>query len=159
MFTFPLEKMVGGIFYEHSHRLIASTVGFLILVLAFWLWRAEPRRWVRRLGFIALGAVITQGVLGGITVLWYLPDADLDRARQPGRRSSSASRRRSRWSRRPDGAAATRAAARVQTIARCRRLALHHDRPSSTCRSLSARRCATPMRGWRSPTSPGCSGT
>ena len=74
MFTFPLENWVGGIFYEHSHRLIASTVGFLILVLAFWLWREEPRRWVRRLGFIALGAVITQGVLGGITVLWYLPD-------------------------------------------------------------------------------------
>ena len=74
MFTFPLEKMVGGIRYEHSHRLIASTVGFLILVLAIWLWRAEPRRWVRRLGYIALAAVITQGLLGGITVLWYLPD-------------------------------------------------------------------------------------
>jgi cytochrome c oxidase assembly protein subunit 15 len=74
MLTFPREKMVGGIFYEHSHRLIASTVGFLILVLAFWLWRAEPRRWVRRLGMVALGAVITQGILGGITVLWFLPD-------------------------------------------------------------------------------------
>ena len=74
MFTFPIENWVGGIFYEHTHRLIASTVGFLILVLAFWLWRADPRRWVRRLGFIALGAVITQGMLGGITVLWYLPD-------------------------------------------------------------------------------------
>ena len=75
MFTFPLDKMVGGIFYEHGHRLIASTVGFLILVQAFWLWRAEPRAWVRRLGFIALAAVITQGILGGITVLWFLPDA------------------------------------------------------------------------------------
>ena len=74
MFAFPLEKMVGGIFYEHSHRLIASVVGFLIVVLAVWLWRAEPRRWVRRLGYAALGAVITQGVLGGITVLWFLPD-------------------------------------------------------------------------------------
>jgi cytochrome c oxidase assembly protein subunit 15 len=74
MFSFPLEKMVGGIRYEHTHRLIASTVGFLIMVLAFWLWRAEPRRWVRRLGFLALAAVITQGVLGGITVLWFLPD-------------------------------------------------------------------------------------
>jgi cytochrome c oxidase assembly protein subunit 15 len=74
MFSFPLDKMVGGIFYEHGHRLIASTVGFLILVLAFWLWRSEPRRWVRRLGFLALAAVITQGVLGGITVLFYLPD-------------------------------------------------------------------------------------
>jgi heme a synthase len=75
MFSFPVDKWVGGIFYEHSHRLIASTVGFLIMVLAFWLWRAEPRAWVRRLGFLALAAVITQGILGGITVLWYLPDA------------------------------------------------------------------------------------
>ncbi len=74
MFTFPVDKWVGGIFYEHSHRLIASTVGFLIMSLAFWLWRAEPRRWVRRLGFLTLAAVITQGILGGITVLWFLPD-------------------------------------------------------------------------------------
>jgi heme a synthase len=74
MFTFPLSKMVGGIKYEHSHRLIASTVGFLIIILAVWLWRAEPRAWVRRLGYVALAAVITQGVLGGITVLYYLPD-------------------------------------------------------------------------------------
>ena len=74
MFNFPLEKWVGGIRYEHSHRLIASTVGFLILVLAVWLWRAEPRAWVRRLGYLALVAVVTQGILGGITVLWYLPD-------------------------------------------------------------------------------------
>src|SRR4051812_24924223 len=75
MWAFPVSKMVGGIFYEHLHRLIASMVGFLIVVLAIWLYRAEPRRWVRRLGYIALGAVITQGILGGITVLWYLPDA------------------------------------------------------------------------------------
>jgi heme a synthase len=75
MWTFPLNKMVGGIFYEHLHRLVASTVGFLIVVLAIWLWRAEPRPWVRRLGYLALAAVITQGILGGITVLWYLPDA------------------------------------------------------------------------------------
>jgi cytochrome c oxidase assembly protein subunit 15 len=74
MFTFPLDKMVGGIRYEHSHRLIASVVGLLILVLAVWLWRAEPRAWVRRLGYAALGAVVAQGILGGITVLWFLPD-------------------------------------------------------------------------------------
>src|SRR5687768_338650 len=74
MFTFPVDKWVGGIFYEHSHRLIASTVGFLIVVLAVWLWRAEERAWVRRLGYIALAAVITQGILGGLTVLFYLPD-------------------------------------------------------------------------------------
>jgi cytochrome c oxidase assembly protein subunit 15 len=75
MWSFPLSKMVGGIFYEHLHRLIASTVGFLIVVLAIWLARAEPRRWVRRLGYLALAAVITQGILGGITVLFFLPDA------------------------------------------------------------------------------------
>jgi cytochrome c oxidase assembly protein subunit 15 len=75
MLTFPLEKMVGGIFYEHSHRLIASVVGMLIVVLAIWLWKAEPRAWVRRVGYVALVAVITQGILGGITVLWFLPDA------------------------------------------------------------------------------------
>ncbi len=73
MFAFPLEKMVGGIFYEHGHRLIASVVGLLILILAVWLWRVEPRRWVRWLGFAALAAVVTQGILGGITVLWFLP--------------------------------------------------------------------------------------
>ena len=74
MLTFPLDKMVGGIFYEHTHRLIASGVGLLIIGLAAWLRRTEPRRWVRLLGYIALLAVITQGILGGITVLWFLPD-------------------------------------------------------------------------------------
>jgi cytochrome c oxidase assembly protein subunit 15 len=74
MFTFPLEKMVGGIRYEHTHRLIASGVGFLILVLAVWMRVVEPRPLVRRLGYLALAAVITQGILGGITVLWFLPD-------------------------------------------------------------------------------------
>jgi heme a synthase len=73
MFTFPPSKWVGGIFYEHGHRLIASTVGFLTIVLAVWLSRAEPRRWMKRLGFAALGAVILQGLLGGLTVLFFLP--------------------------------------------------------------------------------------
>lgn len=73
MFSFPLEHMVGGIFYEHGHRLIASTVGMLTIVLAIWIWRVDDRRWMRRLGVIALAAVILQGVLGGITVLYFLP--------------------------------------------------------------------------------------
>lgn len=75
MFTFPVDKWVGGIFYEHSHRLIASTVGFLTIILAIWTWRVEPRRWVRTLAFVALAAVIVQGTLGGITVLYLLPPA------------------------------------------------------------------------------------
>jgi len=73
MFSFPPSKWVGGIFYEHGHRLIASTVGFLTIVLAAWLWRSDPRRWMRWLGVTALAAVILQGVLGGLTVLFFLP--------------------------------------------------------------------------------------
>ncbi len=73
MFTFPMSKWVGGIRYEHSHRLIASTVGFLTVIMAAWTWWVEPRRWVRRLGFAALAAVILQGLLGGLTVLFFLP--------------------------------------------------------------------------------------
>jgi cytochrome c oxidase assembly protein subunit 15 len=64
---------VGNIRYEHSHRMIAATVGLLTIILAVWLWRKEPRRWVRRLGLFALGAVVVQGILGGITVLFFLP--------------------------------------------------------------------------------------
>jgi heme a synthase len=75
MFTFPPSKWVGGILYEHGHRLIASTVGFLTIVLAAWLWTQEPRRWMKWLGVAALGAVIAQGVLGGLTVLFFLPAA------------------------------------------------------------------------------------
>ena len=75
MFTFPPSKWVGGILYEHGHRLIASSVGFLTIILAGWLWLREPRRWLRRLGLVALGAVIVQGALGGITVLFFLPTA------------------------------------------------------------------------------------
>src|SRR5438874_860854 len=75
MFTFPPSKWVGGIFYEHTHRLIATTVGFLTIVLAIWLWLKDPRPWMKRLGLVALGAVIAQGVLGGLTVLFFLPAA------------------------------------------------------------------------------------
>jgi cytochrome c oxidase assembly protein subunit 15 len=75
MFTFPMKHMVGGIFYEHGHRLIASGVGFLTILLALWLWSAESRRWMRILGLVALGSVCVQGLLGGITVMYFLPTA------------------------------------------------------------------------------------
>ncbi len=75
MFTFPPSKWVGGIFFEHGHRLIASIVGCLTIILTAWLWTAESRRWIKRLGAIALGAVVLQGLLGGLTVLFFLPDA------------------------------------------------------------------------------------
>ena len=73
MFAFPMRHMVGGIFYEHGHRLIASGVGFLTILLALWIWKVEPRRWMRMLAFAALAAVCVQGLLGGITVLYFLP--------------------------------------------------------------------------------------
>ena len=68
MFLFPVSKWVGGIFFEHTHRLIASTVGFLTFILTTWLWRRDDRCWLRNLGFAALGLVILQGVLGGLRV-------------------------------------------------------------------------------------------
>lgn len=75
MFTFPPSMWVANILYEHGHRLIASSVGFLTIVLAVWAWFAEPRRWVKWLALTALLAVIAQGVLGGLTVLFFLPPA------------------------------------------------------------------------------------
>src|SRR5580698_524076 len=73
MFAFPPSKWVGGILYEHGHRLLASFVGFLTVILAGWTWRREKRNWVRYLAYGALGTVIAQGVLGGITVHFFLP--------------------------------------------------------------------------------------
>ena len=67
--------MVGGILYEHGHRMIAGVVGLMMLALAAWLWKVEPRAWVRRLGYAAAAAVILQALLGGLTVLWLLPPA------------------------------------------------------------------------------------
>jgi cytochrome c oxidase assembly protein subunit 15 len=64
--------MVGGIRYEHTHRVIAALVGLLTIVFAVLLWRRDQRRWVRGLGLAAVGAVIAQGLLGGLTVLLYL---------------------------------------------------------------------------------------
>lgn len=68
MFLFPISKWVGGVLFEHTHRLIASTVGFLTIILAIWLWRAEDRQTVKTLGLVAVGAVIAQGILGGLRV-------------------------------------------------------------------------------------------
>ena len=66
-------EMRGGVFYEHTHRMLGAAVGLLIIVLNLWLWRKESRSWVKYLGLVALMVVISQGVLGGITVLFFLP--------------------------------------------------------------------------------------
>lgn len=67
MFLFPWSAMVGGVFYEHSHRLLGAVVGLLTLALAAALWpRGGP---LRILGLVAVGAVIVQGILGGLRVI------------------------------------------------------------------------------------------
>ena len=78
MFLFPVSKWIGGVLFEHTHRLIASTVGFLTIILALWVWRAEDppspgsgatgRQSVRNLALIAVAGVILQGILGGLRV-------------------------------------------------------------------------------------------
>ncbi len=69
MFLYPWSKMVGNIFYEHSHRLVASFVGLLTIGLALTFWLREPRNWLRRLALAALALVVLQGVLGGLRVV------------------------------------------------------------------------------------------
>ena len=61
-------NMVGNLFWEHGHRMIATTVGMLTIGLVIYLFVKEQRRWVRRLGIFALLGVIAQGLLGGLTV-------------------------------------------------------------------------------------------
>src|SRR5437016_3451176 len=68
MFFFPVSKWIGGVLFEHTPRLIASTVGFLTIILAIWLWRTEDRQSVKTLGLLAVAAVILQGILGGLRV-------------------------------------------------------------------------------------------
>lgn len=72
---YKIPKLVGGVKFEHTHRMIAQGAGLLTIILVIWTARSEKRRWLRNLAYAALGTVIAQGVLGGITVLYYLPPA------------------------------------------------------------------------------------
>jgi cytochrome c oxidase assembly protein subunit 15 len=75
MFTFPPSMWVANIFYEHVHRLVASGTGLLTILLVIALCISKRPRWLRWFGVAALGAVIAQGLLGGLTVLLLLPPA------------------------------------------------------------------------------------
>jgi cytochrome c oxidase assembly protein subunit 15 len=70
---YRLPPMAGGVKYEHTHRMIAEFIGLLIIVMAVWTERVETRKWMRVLGWTSLGAVVGQGILGGVTVLNFLP--------------------------------------------------------------------------------------
>jgi cytochrome c oxidase assembly protein subunit 15 len=74
MFAYPLNKMAGGIKYEHTHRMLASIIGLLTLMLMFWILRIKKSPvWIKWLGLCAFLTVVLQGVLGGMTVLYFLP--------------------------------------------------------------------------------------
>ena len=70
---YKVPHLVGGVRFEHPHRMIAQAAGLLTIILAVWTWRADRRPWMRYLGIGALATVIAQGILGGLTVLFYLP--------------------------------------------------------------------------------------
>jgi heme a synthase len=75
MFLFPPSQWIGGIFYEHTHRLMASGVGLMTTILAVWLWLKDQRQWMHWVGTAAFLLVVAQGVLGGLRVV--LADAQL----------------------------------------------------------------------------------
>jgi len=70
MFFFPWSMMIGGVFYEHSHRLLGALVGVLTVGLMAWIWWREPRRWLKGAAAGAVILVVVQGVLGGLRVIW-----------------------------------------------------------------------------------------
>jgi heme a synthase len=68
-----MPEMKDGVFFEHGHRLVASAVGFLTIIMAVWMGFSKSPRWMKYLGFGALFMVILQGILGGLTVKYQLP--------------------------------------------------------------------------------------
>ncbi len=70
---FKIPKMIGGVKFEHGHRMIAEFVGLLTIIAAIWTWRVDKRRWMRGLTLGAVAGVIIQGVIGGIGVRQMLP--------------------------------------------------------------------------------------
>ena len=72
---YRIPPLVGGVKFEHGHRMLAEFIGLLTIGVAVWTQKVDQRRWMRILGWCALGTVIAQGILGGLTVLFYLPPA------------------------------------------------------------------------------------
>jgi protoheme IX farnesyltransferase len=68
-----MPPMIGGVFFEHSHRMIAATVGLYTVIMAFLVLKFETRSWIKKMAWAAVALVVAQGVLGGLTVLFLLP--------------------------------------------------------------------------------------
>lgn len=73
--SFRMPRMVGGVKFEHGHRMVAGVVTILTIILALWIWGRDSRRWVRRLAALSVLTILIQALLGGLTVLLYLPAA------------------------------------------------------------------------------------
>src|SRR6202795_1444326 len=67
-----MPPMVGGVFYEHSHRMIAGALGIFTLILAVLVWTKEKRSWLRWFSAVAVGGVVVQAILGGQVVIQLL---------------------------------------------------------------------------------------
>src|ERR1700690_2163924 len=72
---YRIPPLVGGVKFEHGHRMLAELIGLLTIAVALWTQKVDRRRWMRVLAWCALGTVVAQGILGGMTVLFYLPPA------------------------------------------------------------------------------------
>jgi len=72
---YKIPHMVGGVQYEHGHRMVAEFVGLLTIILAVWTWLVDKRLGLRLLALGAISTVVMQGILGGLTVLLFLPPA------------------------------------------------------------------------------------
>ncbi len=70
-----MPRMVGGVLYEHGHRMIAGADCILTIGLAVWTWLVDKRGWMKKLAWIGLSTILIQAILGGITVLDFLPPA------------------------------------------------------------------------------------
>ena len=70
---YKIPPMVGGVKFEHTHRMIAEGVGLLTILFCISAFSAERRNWVRNLSLAAIATVIAQGILGGLTVRMFLP--------------------------------------------------------------------------------------
>jgi cytochrome c oxidase assembly protein subunit 15 len=70
---YRMPRMIGGVKFEHGHRMVAEFVGLLTIVVAIWTWFVDKRRWMRILTLGAVAGVIAQGVIGGIGVRQMLP--------------------------------------------------------------------------------------
>lgn len=83
MFLFPLARMVGGVFYEHSHRLFGSLVGLVTLTLALRVLATDRRGGAKGLAAVALLLVIGQGILGGLRVTGHFTWSDSPEVTRP----------------------------------------------------------------------------